>query len=339
MDRTVTLFGKPLILIGSEIKVGEFAPDFVALDKDLNSVRLSDFRGKIKLISSTPSLDTPVCDLQLRTFNQKASQIPERVVLINISMDLPFALGRFCSHAGIEQVLVLSDHKEASFGLNYGLLIRDLRLLARAVIIIDQRDRIRYIEVVPELSTQPDYDRALTFLETLLKEKTMKALIISADNFEDTELLYPLYRLTEEGYQVDLASLTRAKLKGKHGYQIEANLSIDEIIPENYDLLLLPGGKAPETLRKDNRVIEVVRKFYELGKIVGAICHGPQILISAGLLERKRATAYKSVQKELQEAGALCEDKEVVVDGNIITSRMPSDLPFFMKEIIRALSN
>lgn len=339
MLREVTLFGKSLTLIGNQLKVGDFAPDFTALDQELKPVKLSDFEGKIKLISSTPSLDTPVCDLQLRTFNQKASQLPENVALLNISMDLPFAIGRFCASAGIERVKVLSDHKEASFGLNYGLLIKELRLLARAVIIVDERERIRYLEIVPEISNHPDYERALSVLKSLLREKTKRALIISADNFEDTELLYPLYRLTEEGFKVDLASFEKNKIKGKHGYQVEANLNFDEIEPEHYDLLILPGGKAPEALRKDPRVLEIVKKFYELGKPIGAICHGPQILISAGLLTGRRATAYKSVAKELQNAGALYEDREVVVDGKIITSRMPSDLPFFVRELLRAVEN
>ncbi|BAU23655.1 peptidase [Caldimicrobium thiodismutans] len=165
----------------------------------------------------------------------------------------------------------------------------------------------------------------------------MKALIISADNFEDTELLYPFYRLIEEGFQVDIASLVRGKIKGKHGYTVPVNLSLEEVNPEEYDLLLLPGGKAPETLRKNARVLEIVRAFYSAGKPIGAICHGPQILISAGLLKGKRATSYKSVAKELLEAGAKYEDKEVVAEGNIVTSRMPSDLPYFMKTLLSVI--
>jgi protease I len=165
----------------------------------------------------------------------------------------------------------------------------------------------------------------------------MKALIISADHFEDTELLCPFYRLIEEGFQVDIASLERGKIKGKHGYTVPVNLSVEEVNPEEYDLLLLPGGKAPETLRKNARVLEIVRAFYSAGKPIGAICHGPQILISAGLLKGKRATSYKSVAKELLEAGAKYEDKEVVAEGNIVTSRMPSDLPYFMKTLLSVI--
>lgn len=162
----------------------------------------------------------------------------------------------------------------------------------------------------------------------------MKALIISADNFEDTELLYPFYRLIEEGFLVDIASFEKGKIKGKHGYTVPVNLSLSEVNPEVYDLLILTGGKAPETLRKDSRVLEIVKAFYSSGKAIGAICHGPQILISAGLLKGKRATSYKSVAKELLEAGATYVDKEVVVEGNIVTSRMPADLPYFMKALL-----
>lgn len=163
----------------------------------------------------------------------------------------------------------------------------------------------------------------------------MKALILSADNFEDTELLYPLYRLTEEGFQVDLASFKKEKNKGKYGYTVTPNLILNEVRPEEYELLILPGGKAPEALRKDERVLRIVKAFYEAGEIIGAFCYGPQILILAGLLKGKKGTAYKSVAKELQEAGALYEDKEVVVNRNIVTSCMPSDLPYFMRTILK----
>jgi len=168
MAREVTLFGNPVTLVGTELKVGDKAPDFVVLDKDLKEVTLKDFEGKIKLISVTPSLDTPVCDLQARTFNQRASELPEEVAILNISMDLPFAIARFCSTAGIERIKVLSDHREASFGMNYGVLIKELRLLARAVFVIDKDDIIRYIEIVPEVTNHPDYDKALEAVKALI---------------------------------------------------------------------------------------------------------------------------------------------------------------------------
>ncbi|MGB9715714.1 MAG: type 1 glutamine amidotransferase domain-containing protein [Thermodesulfovibrionales bacterium] len=165
----------------------------------------------------------------------------------------------------------------------------------------------------------------------------MKALIISADNFEDTELLTPLYRLKEEGVHVDIASIRKGKIKGKHGYEVSVDLTLKEVNPDNYDLLILPGGKAPEVIRKEKDAIEIVRHFFQKNKPVSAICHGPQTLISAGLLKGRRATCYKSVAQEMKEAGAIYEDKEVVVDGNLVTSRQPSDLPAFLRETMKLL--
>jgi protease I len=163
----------------------------------------------------------------------------------------------------------------------------------------------------------------------------MQALIISADNFEDSELLVPYYRMQEEGIGVDIASIKKGQIRGKHGYTVEANKALKDIHPEDYDILILPGGRAPETIREDADAIRVARHFFERGKTVSAICHGPQTLISAGLLKGRHATSYKSVAKEMKEAGALYEDREVVVDGNLITSRQPSDLPSFMRETLK----
>lgn len=163
----------------------------------------------------------------------------------------------------------------------------------------------------------------------------MKALIISADNFEDSELLVPYYRLKEAGIEVDVASPKGGKITGKRGYEVSANKTCAEVKPEAYDLLVLPGGKAPETVRKEKAALEVAKSFFAAGKPVAAMCHGPQTLISAGLLKGRRATCYKSVAEELKKAGAIYEDKEVVVDGNLVTSRQPSDLPAFMREMMR----
>ncbi len=165
----------------------------------------------------------------------------------------------------------------------------------------------------------------------------MKVLIISADNFEDIELLIPLYRLKEEGIQVDIASIKKGKIKGKHGYEVDVDLSLKEVNPDDYDLLILPGGKAPEIIRKEKEAIEIAKHFFHKDKPVSAICHGPQTLISAGLLKNRFATCYKSVAQEMKDAGAIYEDKEVVVDGNLITSRQPSDLPAFMRETVKIL--
>jgi protease I len=165
----------------------------------------------------------------------------------------------------------------------------------------------------------------------------MKALVISADNFEDTELLVPYYRLKEEGIQVDIVSINKGKIKGKHGYEIEVDKTLIEIRPEEYDILVLPGGKAPETVRREKRALEIARHFFEKNKPVSAICHGPQTLISAGLLKGRHATCYKSVAAEMKDSGAIYEDKEVIVDGNLVTSRQPSDLPAFLKETVKLL--
>jgi len=165
----------------------------------------------------------------------------------------------------------------------------------------------------------------------------MKALIISADNFEDTELLVPYYRLKEEGITVDVASMKKGKIKGKHGYEVEATIGLGEVDPEDYDILVLPGGKAPEAVRKEKEAVRIAKYFFEKNKPVSAICHGPQTLITAGLLRGRHATCYKSVAPEMKEVGALYEDREVVIDGNLVTSRQPSDLPAFMRETIRKL--
>jgi protease I len=165
----------------------------------------------------------------------------------------------------------------------------------------------------------------------------MKIIIISADDFEDTELLVPYYRFQEEGIQVDIASLKKGSIKGKHGYEVAVDKTLQEIDPREYEALVLPGGKAPGILRTDTHALEIARHFFQENKPVSAICHGPQILISAGLLKGKKATSYKSVAEELKDAGAVYEDTEVVIDGNLITSRQPSDIPAFMRETMRMI--
>ena len=165
----------------------------------------------------------------------------------------------------------------------------------------------------------------------------MNALIISADNFEDSELLVPYYRLKEVGIKVVVASLNREAIKGKHGYEVTVDKTLDEVNPDDYAILVLPGGAAPAVVRKEQKALEIARNFFSRNKPVVAICHGPQILISAGLLQGRRATCYRSVIDELIEAGALHEDLEVVVDANLVTSRQPADLPAFMRETMKQL--
>lgn len=167
----VTMFGNPLTLIGPELKIGDSAPDFKAQNRDLKEEGLSDYNDTIKIISVTPSLDTPICDLQARRFNQELASLPEDVTVLNISVDLPFAIGRFCTSAGIDKVKALSDHRDTSFGTAYGVLIKESRLLARSIFIIDRENIIRYIEIVPEISHHPNYEKALEAVKKIIEVK------------------------------------------------------------------------------------------------------------------------------------------------------------------------
>ena len=152
--------GNPLTLIGSEVKVGSRAPDFQVLGQDLSPVTLANFSGKTLLISVVPSLDTPVCDAQTRRFNQEAAQLGN-VEILTVSMDLPFGQKRWCGAAGIDKIKVVSDHKDASFGNAYGVLIKELRLLSRSIFLVDRGGTVRYVEYVPEVTSHPHYDAAL----------------------------------------------------------------------------------------------------------------------------------------------------------------------------------
>jgi protease I len=165
----------------------------------------------------------------------------------------------------------------------------------------------------------------------------MRVLIVSADGFEDSELLVPYSRLREEGIAVDVASFARGPIQGKHGARIDAGRAIAEVRAEDYDALILPGGRAPARLRKDAPLLELVRAFCGAGKPVSAICHGPEVLIAAGVVSGRAATCYRSVAQELAAAGARHQDTEVVVDGNLVTSRQPSDLPAFLRETLKLL--
>ena len=167
-DGLVTMKGNPITLMGTEPQVGDKAPDFVAIDNDLNPVSFDSFRGKVCIISSVPSLDTPVCDMETRRFNDEAGRLGEDVEILTISMDLPFAQKRWCGAAGVEAVQTLSDHRDAAFGQAYGVLIKGLRLLARAVFVVDKEGTIRYIELVKEIASEPDYDAVLTAVKELV---------------------------------------------------------------------------------------------------------------------------------------------------------------------------
>jgi len=157
----VTLQGNPMTLIGPEIKAGDSAPGFEVTSNSLTPVKLSDYKGKVLIISSVPSLDTPVCDMETRKFNQAAGSLGGDVKILTISMDLPFAQKRWCGAAGVEAVETLSDHKAASFGEAFGVLIKELRLLARAVFVVDRQGVVSYVEIVKEVADEPDYDKVL----------------------------------------------------------------------------------------------------------------------------------------------------------------------------------
>jgi len=164
----VTMKGNPLTLVGDEIKVGDAAPEFTVVDNDLSPVSLSAYRGKVVVISAVPSLDTPVCDTETRRLNQEASNFGDDVVVLTISMDLPFAQKRWCGAAGVERVVTLSDYQNASFGRAYGVLIQGLRLLARAVFVVDKQGVVQLVRIVPEIATEPDYDSVLDAVRALL---------------------------------------------------------------------------------------------------------------------------------------------------------------------------
>ncbi|MDE7149227.1 MAG: thiol peroxidase [Bacteroidales bacterium] len=163
----VSMQGNALTLCGPELKVGATAPDFTVLDAALQPVRLSDFKGQIKVISTIPSIDTGVCAMQTRRFNQEAAEL-EGVAILTVSCDLPFALGRFCGAEGIDKVKTLSDHMATEFGLKYGFLIKELRLLNRGIIVLDRNDKVVYVEYVKENTDLPDFDAALAAVKALL---------------------------------------------------------------------------------------------------------------------------------------------------------------------------
>lgn len=165
----VTFKGNPVTLLGEEVKVGEKAKDFAVLGTDLSPVKLSDYAGKVVVISVVPSVDTGVCELQTIRFNKEISEFSkDDVQLLTISADLPFALGRFCADKGIENSLAVSDHKELDFGKKYGFVIEELRLLTRGTIVVDREGNVRHVEYVSEVTEHPDYDRVINVVKELV---------------------------------------------------------------------------------------------------------------------------------------------------------------------------
>jgi thiol peroxidase len=165
----ITFMGNPLTLLGPEIKTGDKAPGFRVVDTELKPATLADFKGKIKIISAVPSLDTPVCDTETRRFNLEAAGLPENVAVLTISMDLPFAQKRWCGTAGVDKVKTFSDYQDRSFAQSYGVLIKELKLLARCIFIVDDNDVVRYIQLVREIANEPDYTAALAAVKGLLQ--------------------------------------------------------------------------------------------------------------------------------------------------------------------------
>lgn len=164
----VTFAGNPIALLGKEVKVGNKAPAFTLLDNGLGEKTLADYAGKVKVISVVPSLDTGVCDAQTRWFNQNVSKLGENVVVLTVSVDLPFAQKRWCGAAGIDQVETLSDHRDLSFGENYGFILEGLRLLSRGIVVIDKDDVVRYVEYVPEVTSAVNFDAAEAATKSLV---------------------------------------------------------------------------------------------------------------------------------------------------------------------------
>ncbi|AFH42221.1 type 1 glutamine amidotransferase domain-containing protein [Fervidicoccus fontis] len=167
-----------------------------------------------------------------------------------------------------------------------------------------------------------------------------KALILIGPEFEDIEALYPYYRLIEAGFDVTVAAPFSGEVEGKHGYRMNSK-AIKDINPDDFDILVLPGGRGPERIRVSARddAVRIVKSFYDSGKPIAAICHGPQLLLSAGIVKDIKLTSYPGIADDLKAGGAEWLNEKVVVHGNIITSRLPEDLPYWMEALLKALSN
>jgi len=173
MAKQILFKGELVTLVGRKIEEGMAAADFCVVSQNLTEARLSDFKDKIKIINSFPSLDTPVCDLQVKEFNKRATGLSGEIVVLGISKDLPFAQKRFCETFAIKNVKVFSDYKSSSFGINYGLLIKELNLLARSALIVDKNNILRYIQIAEELTSPLNYEKILTNLESVIKNPAL----------------------------------------------------------------------------------------------------------------------------------------------------------------------
>jgi protease I len=167
-----------------------------------------------------------------------------------------------------------------------------------------------------------------------------KAVVLTADKFEDMEVFFPVFRLLEEGWEVDIAAPNLKQIKGENGYSLKPDKTINDVDPDDYELLIIPGGQpdgAPRTVSKIKKAQEITRSFFTNNKPVASICHGPYTLVSAGVVQSRHLTSFwhDNVPEEIKAAGGIWEDKEVVVDGNLVTSRWPMDLPAFMLEMMK----
>ncbi|PKQ60608.1 lipid hydroperoxide peroxidase [Labilibaculum filiforme] len=167
-NKKVTFAGNPMTLLGNEVKTETTALNFTALNQGLAPVQLSDFDGKVKILSIFPSIDTSVCSAQTHRFNKEASSLDKNIQIITLSNDLPFALGRFCGAEGITNLVTLSDHKELDFGLKYGFVVEELRLLARGIVVIDKNNKVKHVEYVSEMTEEPNYEVALKVAKSLV---------------------------------------------------------------------------------------------------------------------------------------------------------------------------
>ena len=164
----VTVGGNPVTLVGKEIRPGDPAPDVELVDNEMNPVKLSSYWGKVCIVSSVGSLDTSVCDIETRRFNTEAAELGPDIAILTVSMDLPFAQKRWCGAAGVDKVVTLSDHRNADFGNAYGVLVKENRLLARALFVVDKQGVVRYTQLVKELSDEPDYGAVLEAARELI---------------------------------------------------------------------------------------------------------------------------------------------------------------------------